>query len=468
MTQHRRQFLTSATAVSAASLLGGSASVMGAEGEYERIEANGQTIKIGSGETWANKLIDVGNRNKLTIVAKDSNWTIRNIGFSGTMADHSYFGVCDSGNGTSTMENIYFGEGDPSRAASDRPIQIWVDPDHSGHLDVRNVNFSQRGANGIYGSAPGYNGNGGTITIDSCYGHDNHHTSFRISDNGMVVKNSVSYKSGTRAANRNIWVWEGDYSGTATIKNCHCITNGEGQGVATHGDPSIDMQNVATDDGSGTTGNPDQFVPESCPKSAKAAASGGSTDGTDESEDNGTGGDDGYTVHPGTTLAENENALVFSGTHLTGDDIQQSKYSLEVSGSLVPSRRNNATVDDNLNFSEGDTSYNGTVTDWKDAWVFTGELTDLTVEGPAKVYLNGNEIDPSNYGNENSTGSENPQTGGSEQPTDDNDTNNSSSSGSDPNLGESSVFEDDGLSGLLNSLFSDDGVFNDLFGSLFN
>lgn len=292
MTVNRRRFLASTAAASAAAAVFPT-SALGAE--YEEIQARGQSIRIGSGETWENKLIDFGDRNNITITAKDSNWTIRNIGFKGTIPyNETIFGVCDSGDGTSVMENIYFGEATGEQPASERSICIWVDPDHSGHLDVRNVNFNVPGNNGIYGSAPGYNGDGGTIHIDNCYGNDNHHTSFRISDNGSKITNSVSYKSGTRAANRGAWVWEGNYSGGATIEDSHFITNGTGGGVVTHDNPDLNMNNVATDDGSGTTGNPEHFVPEGCPETAQEAVGGDSGgDSPDDSPNNDDGsGDD--------------------------------------------------------------------------------------------------------------------------------------------------------------------------------
>jgi len=63
---------------------------------------------------------------------------------------------------------------------------------------VTNVNFNVPGNNGIYGSAPAYNGDGGTIELEGCYGNDCHHTAFRIGDCGMSIENCVSYKSGTR------------------------------------------------------------------------------------------------------------------------------------------------------------------------------------------------------------------------------------------------------------------------------
>jgi len=193
----RRSYLKLASATAVAAGVGTSAA-SAAEGDYEVIEARGQSIRIDSGETWENKLIDFGDRNNITITAKGSNWTIRNIGFTGTIPyNETIFGVCDSGSGTSVMENIYFGESTGEQPSSERSICIWVDPSHSGHLDVTNVNFNVPGNNGIYGSAPAYNGDGGTIELEGCYGNDCHHTAFRIGDCGMSIENCVSYKSGT-------------------------------------------------------------------------------------------------------------------------------------------------------------------------------------------------------------------------------------------------------------------------------
>ncbi|QLG48572.1 right-handed parallel beta-helix repeat-containing protein [Natrinema halophilum] len=474
----RRSYLKLAGATAITAGVGASAA-SAAGGEYDVIEARGQTIRIDSGETWENKLIDFGDRNDILIVAKGTNWTIRNVGFTGTIPyNETIFGVCDSGSGTSVMENIYFGESTGEQPASERSICIWVDPDHSGHLDVKRVTFNVPGNNGIYGSAPAYNGNGGSIALDSCYGNDCHHTAFRIGDCGMSIENCMSYKSGTRAANRNAWVWEGDYGGGATIRNSHFITNGTGGSVVTYGNPNLTIDNVHTDDGRGDGSNPRHFVPEGCPESGEEAARGGSDDGSssppaddedgqsDELPSNtltvtGTGEPTEYYVETTDELVDDPNAGpletydAIDGTSATGwvttsshvdqfrfaGDLHEvafrqgsarvevngevidpaeyngdqsslantllvdgvgtsggSRYEFTVSGTAEKATVKGATIDDEDSIESGHVT--GSVAGWRDGFRFDGELEELTIDGDARIYVNGEQVDPADYGDE--------------------------------------------------------------------
>ncbi|SEV82407.1 right-handed parallel beta-helix repeat-containing protein [Natrinema salifodinae] len=457
----------------------GAGAANAAGGDYEVIEARGQTIRISSGETWENKLIELGNGNTITIIAKGTDWTIRNIGFRGTLGatgtapnSGTVFGIADTGDGTSTLENIFWERGNPSRPSNERPLLMWVDPDHSGHLDVRNVNFGHAGCNGIYGSAPAYNGNGGTVHIDGCYTYDNHHTGLRIGDNGSKITNSVVYKSGSRSASRGIWVWAGNYGSGATIENTHVITNGAGSGIARRNGPSIDMDGVYTDDGSGTDGSPEHFVPDGCPESAEEAASGGSSspEGGDEREENfpantltitGTGDPTEYYVETtdelvadpdagelethdeidGTsatgwvTTSSNVDQFLFDGdlhevafaqgsarVEVNGEEIDpdeyngddpdlentllvdgvgtsgSTRYEFTASGAVEKATVEGASIDDEDAVDGGHVT--GAVASWRDGFRFGGDLEELTVDGGATIFVNGERVDPADYGEE--------------------------------------------------------------------
>lgn len=356
--------------------------------DYEEITASGQTIRVGSGETWSNKLIDLGSGGSITIAAKGTNWTIKNIGFkgyhstSGTAPNSgTIFGIADTGSGTSTMENIFWSEGYPSRPSNNRPIQMWVDPDHNGHLDISRVNFGHAGCNGIYGSAPAYNGNGGTITLDRCYTYDSHHTGLRIGDCGMTIKDCTIYKTGTRSAARGIWVWEGNYSGNARIENTDIITNGTGAAIDTDGSPSISMDNVRTDTGDGTGGTPENVVPDGCPTSPEMAASGGSSGG------GGGGGGGSDPVDPpgerfvsGSDEGDYEHVVFLLNN--TGSPID---YSLYVENNLVQSNIDSAVWDEeNISWDDRQDyeGVTGTVPgDTAHSYFFDGDILAATQSG---------------------------------------------------------------------------------------
>ncbi|SEP71248.1 right-handed parallel beta-helix repeat-containing protein [Natrinema salaciae] len=448
-----------------------------ASGEYETIAASGQTIRIDSGETWENKLIDLGTRNSITIVAKGTDWTIRNIGFTGEVAyDDTLFAVADTGGGTSRMENIYFDEcpSDRPTGGSYRAKCIWVDPDHNGSLEVSRCNFSANGNNGIYGSAPAYNGDGGDIVLANCYTNDSHHTGLRIGDCGMKIVDSVVYKSGSSSANRGIWIW-GDGGDVATLENVHVITNGAGVGIDTKNSPNVKMTDVYTDDGTGTDGNPDHFIPDGCPESAKAAASGSGNEEQPSDGDESAGEDlpertltiigqgdpteyyvettgeivrnpdrgtleshdaiDGTTATGWVTTTSNVDGFRFDGelvdvgfhqgratVEVDGEEIDPDEYGEEpaalentilidgfgtagtshyefaVSGAAEKSTIKGATIDGADTIDSG--TVVGSVGGWRDAFRFAGELESLTVDGDARVSVNGELVDPTEYGAE--------------------------------------------------------------------
>lgn len=426
MEHTRRTFLASAVATTALGAVGSGAA---SEHNYDVIDADGQTIQIGDGETWENKLIRLGNRNTLTIVAKGTDWTIRNVGFKGTMAHHTYFGVCDSGGGTSTIENVFFSEGDVDRSPSSRPIQIWVDPDHSGHLDVRNVYFGQAGANGIYGSAPGSNGGGGrgTIHIDGCYAWNNHHTAYRISDNGDQITNSTVVTTGDRTTNRAVWVWDcpdGPSDGGATIRNLHLdIDDGTGA-IVDHGDPLISTSDIQR--GSAP-------VPEGCPTSAEGAATGGESDGGESeppAEDPPWKGDDYYVEDPQRDNWEQLFTLNF--------DDGQGEFTVHADAPIYQGYwyEGYQEYTDGLTFTETDGYYGvtGSESGGRVGLITNGALTGIDVDGEGyEVWLNGERIDPADYNDHPSSddGDENddtPDNGG-----EDGDTGNDSPDGGDGN-----------------------------------
>ena len=67
-------------------------------------------------------------------------------------------------------------------------------------------------------------------------------------------------------------------------------------------------------------------------------------------------------------------------------------YELTVSGDLEKSVDENATIDDEDEI-DGSTA-TGFVHGWKDSYRFSGEIEDISVDGPATVSLDGEEIDP--------------------------------------------------------------------------
>lgn len=290
----RRSYASSLAAVATAAVsLGASGTAAAASKKYEVIKAENQTITISDGETWENKLIDMTTGQDIVITAEGTEWTIRNIGFRGKNTSGTgtaTFGVADTGGNTSTIKNIYMGDG--ASKGNKNPnghgqTAFWVNPKHSGHLDFKNVNIQGFADNAIYGSAPG-SGSGGTIHIDSSYAANCYVSHFRLATEGSKVTNSSVYVDKEGYAGRGIWGWA---PGPIEVKNCQIQMNGTNNaivagangkatniivkntdydkkaGIVEHSGSNVKLKNKV-----GT--NPKAFVPDGVPKSAKQAARG--------------------------------------------------------------------------------------------------------------------------------------------------------------------------------------------------
>jgi len=288
----RRNYVRSFAAVATAAASLGVANTAAAQDDYEVIEAEGQTITVESGETWENKLIDMTTGQDIIITAHGNDWTIRNVGFEGentSGAGSATFGISDDG-GSSTIENVYLGDGSDERNGSSTghgQTAFWVDPDHAGHIDFQNVNIQGFADNAIYASAPG-NAGGGTIHIDSCFAANCYVSHYRLATEGSKVTNSSVLVDEEGYAGRGVWGWA---PGTVEVENCQIEMNGQhtaidaganGQGTnVVLRDTDYDEQaGIAEHDGSsvqleGDSGTaPEAFIPSGTPTSAEEAASG--------------------------------------------------------------------------------------------------------------------------------------------------------------------------------------------------
>lgn len=289
----RRSYVRSLAAVAAATTSLGAVGSAAADDEYEQIEAQGQTIQVGSGETWENKYIDMTTGQDITITAEGSGWSIRNVGFEGkntSGAGTATFGIADTGGETSTIENVYLGDGSDGRNASSTghgQTAFWVNPEHSGQLELKNLNIQGFADNAIYGSAPGGSG-GGTVHIDNCFAANCRVSHFRVATEGSSVENSSVYVGDSGFSGRGIWAWA---PGTIELSNCQIETNGSspsivaganGQGtnvvvsesdytdgsnggISEEGGSSVELgDDVGTD--------PEAVIPDGVPTSPEAAA----------------------------------------------------------------------------------------------------------------------------------------------------------------------------------------------------
>ncbi|QCS41951.1 hypothetical protein [Natrinema versiforme] len=106
---------------------------------------------------------------------------------------------------------------------------------------------------------------------------------------------------------------------------------------------------------------------------------------------------DDYPESPPEPEESLDNTILIDGIGTVGG----TDYEFTVSGTAEASNYRGATVND------ADTVDGGTVTGsvggWRDAFVFSGELEDLSVDGPARVSVNDERVDPAEYGDGSSS-----------------------------------------------------------------
>ncbi|WP_255190682.1 hypothetical protein [Natronobeatus ordinarius] len=295
----RRSYVRSLAAVAAATTGAAMVGSAAADDDYETItlsSGEARTINVSDGETFENKLIDVSADGAgVTIIADGSDWTIRNIGFRGRHSlDGPIFGVADTGDGESTIENVYMGDGTDAPRQQRYPSHgIWVTPHHSGHLEIDGVYVYDANDNAFYASAPGSNGNGqlGSVHIKNCYARDNWVSSFRLARGR--VENCVAVNTDSGRNGRPLWVWPtGRHDDEVEVVDCHFIAGPYDYaavlGADSPGRPvDVYMENVQTDgtihensndltlrDGGDNGNDARHFVPEGCPESPEEAAGG--------------------------------------------------------------------------------------------------------------------------------------------------------------------------------------------------
>ncbi|WP_343195781.1 hypothetical protein [Halovivax sp.] len=258
--------------------------------DYETIVVDAgedRTITVESGETFENVLIDVSaDGAHATVAAQGTDWTIRNVGIEGRVSGkNAVFGVADTGGGTSTIENVYVGDG--ADAGHRIGLGIWVAPDHSGHLEIDGVNVQEMGDNSFYCSAPG-DGAGGTVDMRNCYSANSWVSHFRLAEG--TVENCVAINDERHEDGRGVWAWA---PGDVEVRDCdfdmggrhYAIesgANGSGATVEVSGTEfTTDFHGGLNEVDGGTIEladdvghDPDDALPDGCPDSAEAAASG--------------------------------------------------------------------------------------------------------------------------------------------------------------------------------------------------
>lgn len=394
----RRSYMKLAGATTAAAAFTGTASA--ASKDYDVIEAKGQTIRIGEGETFENKLIDVSNGNSVLLYVTGSNSVIRNVGFKGLYRGGDFMISIAVSTGDVLVENVYLGDG-ATKEGEDfvhGPGAVFMHRDSNADVTFRKCNVQGWPNNGFYCSNTAH---GGSVRFESCFGKNNGVATFRCASGNDEIINCVAYNDKTsygsgyggyvESDGRPVWVWNG---GTVNIRDSNFAAgpypysfvagaNGSGGSASVKGGGirgEIQKSSGSTVNlADSVSSNPDLSIPKGVPTSAKEAASGGGSQGSKRNAGK-----------------KNEDSKLPNTIVFDGDTSGATRYEFTVDGTVKASNYEGASVDNGDASNSG--AVKGTVADWKDAFQFDGKLKQLTVDGPATVLVNGKKVDPDKYG----------------------------------------------------------------------
>lgn len=423
----RRSFLRLAGGAAAGIGLG-SVGASAAE-DYETWTVTSSEVhELSDGEVVSNVLIDQTHPDgNLTFVARNStDWEVRNVGFLGTgvKTDNGgsyHFQVSTPSGGNGLIENVWMsGKGENSKGT--RLGGIFLRRSHAGHVDVRHTYIEGFGNNAVYGSNPGQSGGGnGSVTVENAYHRDNTVAQFRIGTPGSVVRNSLAivndpeglrgdYISGNDNFNaRGIWARRPN---EVDVENCSVYVSPEDIDPDGAFEASNDAVLNVTDcdlnpdapkvqetasggevriNGLGETPTADVIGGGGVPLSPEMAASGErEMPAPSELPDSGatSGGSDGSGDTDGSdgdSDSLSRRTLAIDGTGAGWTD-----YEFTVSGSL-------SDDPDVGSLGSGDsiegTTASGFVNGGIDGYRFTGEVTDVTLDGDATLLVDGTEYD---------------------------------------------------------------------------
>ena len=275
-----------------------------AAADYEEIvvgEGETYSVYLGDGETLENVLIDVSASGAgYSINADGDGWAIRNVGVRGTFDSHSNDSQITlntpSSDSSGVVENVYLPGASSPGHSYDGAKGIYVFRDHAGEILIRNVNIKRMQDNGIYASSPGHDAsdaNGGIVRVENSYFEANATANIRLGTTGSYAQNCVLKD----CLDRGFWA----YYENPEIRNCDIF----GSNVADIllGGSTYEKQNYAevtaensrweTVEHGGSSnalhgssdGTPQDRMPEGCPTSPEAAATGNaSSDGTSNSD----------------------------------------------------------------------------------------------------------------------------------------------------------------------------------------
>lgn len=378
----RRSYLRLAGTAIATSAIVGASSSPAIAAEYDTVTVSAgetRTFSVGSGETLENLLIDMtADDASARIVTSGSDWTVRNIGFKGTHpgGHHQMIVRVDDPDGTGRLENVYLGNEQVDRSAKGG---IYWDSANSrkGTIVLDRVHIANKVDNGFYGEGDGY----GRQIVKNCYFHNNTISNVRVGSRHSTcrVENTTVHLDGDNPPcgagcsspgstnTRAVWAWFGEVQ----LEDCDI----KGAPLLTKEGGTITQSNTRVGSAADVT------PPEGVPMTAEEAASAGSDTSSGDSGSDTTTGDSGSDGNSADTITiESDGGGLATYEFTASDGVQKNDDAYEdtvegstASGSVGPKRG-------------------------IDSFDYSGEITAFSLDGPATVYQNGQEVNPATLG----------------------------------------------------------------------
>ncbi|WP_407075649.1 hypothetical protein [Natronococcus wangiae] len=283
----RRSYVQSLAAVATAAVSVGAAGTAAASEEYEVIEASGQTIQIGEGESLENTLIDLTTGDTIDLMVEGGNSAIRNVGFKGLYRGANFQISISAPSGEVLIENVYLGDGATKEGADHEhgPGGVFFHKEAGSDVTFRYCNVQGYPNNGFYCSNTE---SGGSVTFENCYGKNNGVSTFRCAGSDDSIHNCVAYNDDTdygqgqggyvEEHGRPVWVWS---PGPVTIEDSHFAAGPYSDALVTHQGGSIEFESGAYSGGTqgqvqtgDVADDPKLSMPDGVPESAEEAANG--------------------------------------------------------------------------------------------------------------------------------------------------------------------------------------------------
>jgi hypothetical protein len=321
---------------------------------------------------------------------------------------------CRDDNATFTLDNFNLPDGS---SPGDQAMALYVGKPHAGEITIRNCHIEGWNNNGLYSGAQGKpDGGQGTVNVEGCFFKDCNIDAVRmggpndsitdtvivqddaeVDDDGNISGRALRFRyAGENITVRNVHITSDlsspfivasrmSGSGSGTVEDLY-VRNKTGTTAVrvAKGDWTANNVNVTGSGNRNVSGfdSASNVCTRSCESPATSLAE---LDGFDG--DGGGGGDD-----DGGSSDGLDRILTVDG------EDGQADYRFSVSEDVEKSTAGGASI--NGGDTVSGTTVEGGVRGGSDSYAFAGEVTDFTLDGDAKVVLDGDTVDPTSLGTE--------------------------------------------------------------------